>query len=424
MGEVDTEDNNKRIRVVITIILTVIEFVVGYALHKTNVEIDSWWMIFLSYAAPCGFLWCANYYIFSPAITHIIWIIWQFSGHYERTSGMFAEITEKCCSWLVNVDKLWGTLDTSEECQSANTCEGLLALLKSDYKERYITTYMEAREEVLGNLTNKGLPSKSLNRETVVCTSMILYIASLDEELKENHSYSVKFKHISDNLRKSRCRDGWGVYIGETKNKYCCIANSLWALRALNCYDISKTNDFKIMVRRIYEKSSDSLFGYSAKDSPRLITTAASVSLYFALSEDIRNTLMDIYDVKKAIRFVYNKFCITGIEYELEVLHGVDRESIGARKVPWTHVGIAFVAEALVYAHKEDYLSVSKWNLFLLKMKSVCKKSLVYVNGGNSQCYYLPRDMEVNTMGVYTFPTSYMAWALGVLSQGLKDKYK
>lgn len=51
-------------------------------------------------------------------------------------------------------------------------------------------------------------------------------------------------------------------------------------------------------------------------------------------------------------------------------------------------------------------------NNFIRCLKKICKKRLVYVNGNNQQCYYMPKDMEINSKGIYTFPTTYMVWAL------------
>ena len=78
----------------------------------------------------------------------------------------------------------WGAVDKATETQNANTCEALIALYKSGmYKnEVFRSTLSKINLEV----NERGLCSKSLGKETVVCTSMILYLMG---ELKGKVDY-------------------------------------------------------------------------------------------------------------------------------------------------------------------------------------------------------------------------------------------
>ncbi len=409
-------EENHREKVVITVILTLLECVIAYSLYNDNIfDANNFWILFLSYITPMGFLFFLNYWILSPAIIHITLMVWHLSGHYNCVSKQFNIIATQCVMWLKNMKIHWGVIDTAEEGQNANTCEGLLAMKKTKLDSRFKNAYQEALFSILDSVTERGLASKSLNRETVVCTSMILYIFSLESKTNEKIMWlKDKFNNIANILWNARCNNGWGVYIERTDGNNCSMANTFWAFRALNEYDISKSEAYRDMLRKIYENSSDSLFGYIVGDTPRVCTTAMSVVIYYSLDEKSQDMINEVYDVNVAVEFVYKLFCFSGLECELEVLHGLETNKQGVKKAPWTHVTVGVVTEALVNAYKNGNLNRIKMNNFIRCLKRICKKRLVYVNGSNQQCYYIPKDMETNCMGIYTFPTAYMAWALSM----------
>lgn len=407
-------EETKHAKTILTLTLTFIEGFVGWILYNSNmINTDSWWIFFLSFATPMGFLYFFNYFLFSPMLICIGLKIWCLTGHYKRISIHFNSIAIQCATWLRNTEKHWGVIDTATECQNANTCEGLLALKNAKLENRYKVLYEETLADVLNNVTSQGLVSKSLKHETVVCTSMILYIFSLEKKTNKNMlALDEKFNNIAKILWDSKANNGWGIYVHKAKESDCSISNTFWALRALNEFEISQSENYKIMLRRIYENSNNSLFGYVVGDVPRLCTTAMSVALYYKLNEKTKNVVKEVYNVKRAVDFIYKMFCFKDIECELEILHGLNAKSKGAKKAPWTHVPIGFVAEALVNAYKSGDLELIKMNNFIRCLKKTCKKRLVYVNGNDQQCYYMPKDMEISSKGIYTFPTAYMVWAL------------
>ena len=409
-------EDTKKLRIILTVILTLIEAGIGYILYKNNMlNVESFWVTFLSYVTPMGFLCFVNYWILAPELIYVGLKIWYWSGHYKYVSEQFDNLSLQCVNWLKNIKVYWGVIDTTDECQNANTCEGLLAMKKTNLCQKYRVAYDEALNNIIKNVTDKGLASKSLKHETVVCTAMILYIFSLEKKTNEKMLIlDKKFNDIADVLWNVRCNSGWGVYIEKADEINCSIANTFWALRALNEYQISTSTDYKAMVRRIYENSNNSLFGFVSGDSPRLCTTAMSAILYYNLDKQSQIIVEEVYSVKSAIDFVYRVFCYQDIECELEVLNGLETKNPGAKKAPWVHVTISFVAEALVNAYKNGDLNLVKMNNFIRCIRKVCKKRLVYVNGNNQQCYYIPKNMEINNKGIYTFPTAYMAWALSL----------
>ena len=409
-------EETKQGKVILTIFLTFLEVIIIYSLYKNNVfNTDDFWILFLSYVTPMGFLCFLNYWLISPIIIHVGLLIWCYLGHYKRISNQFNSYAIQCVTWLKNIKMHWGVIDTAEECQNANTCEGLLAMKKTNLDQRYKSDYEEALISVLNSVTNRGLVSKSLKHETVVCTSMILYIFALERKTnKKMLIFEKKFNDIANILWNVRCKNGWGVFLEKADKADCSIANTFWAIRALNEYTIAQNKNFNSMLRRIYESSNNSLFGYGLGDSPRLCTTAMSVAVFYSLPKQSQIEIRKIYNVKIAVNYVYKMFCYKGIECELEVLRGLETKSQGVKKVPWTHVTIAFVSEALVNAYKNGDLNLVRMNYFIKCLKNICKKRLVFVNGNNQECYYTPRDMETNSKGIYTFPTAYMAWALSL----------
>lgn len=407
-------ENLKKWKIFVTALLSVIEGAIGYVLVENNaVIIEGYFVSFFSYVTPVGFLCFLNYYVLSPIIVFVGMEIWTFSGHYRRVSRQFNRISEKCAIWLRNTKTHWGPLDISNNIQNANTCEGLLAMKKSGLSRKYRGVYEEALRNVLNNVTDRGLPSKSLNHETVVCTSMILLEFSIERKSnKKIRNLDAKFRKISETLWSVRCRNGWGVYVDKASESDCSIANTFWAIRALNEYPISKTDGFAEFVRRIYEFSIDSSFGFIPGDIERLCTTAMSVVVYYNLEETRRKMVQEVYNIKKAVDTVFKMFCHRDIECELEVLRGLEMKNHGAKKAPWTHVTVGFATEALVSAYKNGDMSLLKMNELVFHLRRMCKKRLTYINGNNQQCYYMPRGMEIDSKGIFSFPTAYMIWAL------------
>ena len=408
-------NKKKNIVIAITIVITLIEFVILF-LFKTNkllsllLDEDNQILEILSLIMPTGLLYILNYYVLSPAIYLFFCTFWRILGHYEYLKDYYSKIMKACINWLINTDKHWGPLDTSSECQNANSCEGLLALKKSNLYINKSEIYKDAFKEVINNLTEHGLESKSLKKPTVVCTSMILYLAALEHDDMGIITDDSKLQNLSKYLWSIRGERGWGVYMMKMSNEYCCIANTFWALRALNKYSVGKTTEFKKYIKMMYEYANQSKFGFVIGDQPRLVTTAMAISLYYKLDLNTRNSIDKSFNVKNAINYVFDSFVIKGIQIEVETLTGIDIETQGAKKVPWNHISIGYAIEALNLAYLNNDLGVVKMDLFIRRIKKICRLNLKYVN--SEQCYYIPDKMEFNRNGIYTFPTTYLIWGL------------
>lgn len=418
-------ERKKRMVIIITIVLSVIELLCYFVaikqgfinfLSSENVGLI---ISFLGYATPAGLIYLLNYYIFAPIIYKVVCITWYMTGHYERISKDFDECVKKCINWLIQSPMHWGSLYTSTVCQNANTCECLLALKKSKYDARYKTIYDNARKELLKNVTNKGLQSKSLKYETVVCTSMVLYLLALEK----NSGYYIsnelneKFEEIASNLWECRSNRGWGVYVDKLDEQYSCVANTFWALLALNNYSIAKTKEYAQFVESIFEYSNNSLFGFIIGDSPRLCTTSMAVILYFSLEDELKQKINQVFDIDAAINYIFKTFCLKNIQCETESLRGIDLKCHGSKKAPWTHMTMGFAMEALNLAFKNKKISIIKMDIYIYKLRTMCKKKVVNLTEQN-QCYFIPKGMEITNNGVFTFPTAYFIMGLSYFVNG------
>lgn len=402
----------KKWRIAITIILSIIEFLIFFHFNIKNkidemIKVENYIIDMITFLTPAGIFYLVNYYLLSPIIYSIIRILWHVSGHYNYIKSSFRKLIKNCTNWLISSNYHWGLTIDADKHQSANSCEALIALRKSDMYKRKEEVYKKSFIRLLGETTNSGLPSKSLNKETVVCTSMLLYLVSMER----NDSTGIiddfsKYDKIAQNLWDCRCDFGWGIFLNKSNPEHCSFANTFWSLRALNNSDLGKTSEFKKYIKSIYEYSEKSTFGFTLGDESRLVTTAMSISLYYNLDENLRNSISSVYDVKEAIDYVLNVFLKSEQQCEIESLWGIGNVD----KVPWTHISIGYVIEALSLAYYNKDLGLLKTDLFLEKVRKIIKKNIHYTN--NNECYYIPDKMERSKKGIYTYPTSYFIWGL------------
>lgn len=289
-----------RKKIFTTICLTIFEFFLVFYFHLYEIVLIKIEQLFgdggifislLTMTTPVGLVFFLNYYVFSPFISYIIIFLWRYTGHYKYISQELTEIMKKAVEWLISCNCHWGVNSTADQCQNANTCEALVAINKASLARKKVDIYTSAFQDVLSNLTDKGLPSKSLGEATVVCTSMLLYLISIDKKnglnLTEEADYE-KYNNLASDLWNCHSEWGWGVYLSIVGRDKCSLANTNWALRSLNQYDISSTEGYISYVRMVYEYNNDGAFGYFVGDSPRLVTTAMYLSLYYELQDQLR----------------------------------------------------------------------------------------------------------------------------------------
>lgn len=412
----------KKTRVIITIVLSIIELVFIYIVLNViqtliSKEIVEFYKL-IAYITPAPILYLGNYYFFAPLIYKIGIKLWHLLFYRKYLSKKYNEIINKSINWLISINTKWGPNIFSNEKQNANTCEVLISLRKTGlYKEKK-QIYKDALSEILNNSTDSGLASKSLNMSTVVCTSMMLYLLSYEQKDSVcSISDYCKYDTIYDLLWRIRCKNGWGVYMEETTNDNCSLANTFWALTALINYKSSIISIDEIIgyLKSIYEYSVDGKFGFFVGDKPNLVTTSMYLILYYRLNPKERKQLSTIYDYKKAIDYVFELFIKKGIQCETETLIGIDRLKTGAKKAPWNHISAGFAIEALILAYKSKDLRTSKANTVFKRIDSILKDNTVLDNNTNT-CYYMPEGLSCRQGNVFTFPTTYLVNGLNSIN--------
>lgn len=419
---------NKTIKIIFTIILSIIEYILinyfnifdffiswldGFLLSVgLNESSSSLFSNIASFFAPAPILYLINYYIFSILIYKCALFIWHITGHYSYLKKRYKKVIENCINWLIDIDVHWGVNAKAEEPQNANTCEVLIALRQSGLYKNKSEIYRNALNKLLENVTADGLPSKSLNSATVICTSMLLYLVALEKKDDFGHiSNYEKYNQLASLLWNFRNDNiGWGVYMKKTDNQYCSFANTCWALQALLMYDVSKTVEYENYIKMIFQRSHNGTFGFSPNEQANLVTTAKYLILYYSLDPNTQNAIKEIYDYKKGLKFVYNQFVNKNIQKETETLYGINKEKLGARKVPWKHVSSGYAIVSLVLAYKNKDLNFIEANGMFKQINRILENNITYVN--DSECYYTPFGMPCRDNTAYTFPTAYLIYGL------------
>lgn len=408
----------KGARIGCTIVLFAVEIIILLRVITISeleefVNNSSWWIDLFSLTAPVPLLYTVNYYMLAPAVYYTARFVWHNTGHYNYYKKRYGEIITNSIGWLVNIRTRWGVVDQAEVMQNANTCEGLLALRASGKYREKSEIYKQAFCSVIDNAVEDGLPSKSLLKPTVVCTSMLLDLVAQERkdptDIIENYEI---YEGIAQKLWSVRTTShGWGVYVTKTKDENCSLANTYWALRALSGYSVGQNKEFCDYVKSIYEHSRQGKFGFSFGDNPRLSVTSMYLSLYYHLDLETRKKISGTYDHKAAINFVYDMLVLKDTQLEFETLLGIDIAGKGGpAKAPWNHITIGYAIEALLLAYKNKDLSIIKTDLLFSWINRTIKKNVKTVDGG--LCYYIPHNMEHNSKGIYTFPTAYLIQGL------------
>ena len=150
-----------------------------------------------------------------------------------------------------------------------------------------------------------GLPSRTVNRPTVINTSMLLCLIARDRQNPSGviDSYDL-YDEIAANLWFLHSENGWGPLILRADKKECRLVNTWWALRALCQYGYSEReeegSDFRQLLVGIYEKNRNGTFGFSSSDAPRLTVTSMYLLLYYELPRALREEISRDYDPRAA----------------------------------------------------------------------------------------------------------------------------
>ena len=405
---------------ILTILLLIIELLLLFVLKDIpfisnvienieNKNLLSWLPLLLP---SSGILYAVNFSFISPLIYKFILWLGGYLGYFKIYRSQFESVIAKTVKWLTSNGCRWGPYENSNIMQNANTCEGLLALISTRQHKRYLRIYDESLNSVVKNATLNGLPSKSLSKETVVCTSLLIIIAVYDKE--KNNGKVVKsltpYKKMGKVLWECRSSCGWGVFMCKTNEPYCSFANTFRALFALLMIKNVRPIDLNLYIRSIYELSDNSLFGFTPNDQPRMTTTALSIIIYYNLSISAQKLINEVYDVNEAIQYVISTFCNDDYQQsEIETLEGINNGSNGIKKIPWTHISSGYAIKAICIAYKNHDLNSFFMNKFLKKVRKICDLNVITLP--NDMSYYIPNNMITN-QGIATYPSAYLLYGL------------
>lgn len=398
----------------------------GFYIYFYNQDLESWFanhsglVVLMSTVVPSGIIWLLNFYVLAPFLSKLFFGLLMVLGYYRYLNGVYEKRISECITWLVGLDKHWGIFATADECQNANTCEGLIALKESKCHKRKLEIYKDSFTNLLKNITDDGLPSKSFGHATVACTSLLLYLISLEQSEPTNGIQidNSRFQKLAARLWQVRGDAGWGVFMDKTEPQYCSIANTFKAMRAINKYEVANGSEYKKYAVSMYEYAKESKFGFKRGDNPRLATTAMGIIFYYELDDEIRKKIDAGFNIQEAIDFVFDCAITKGQQFETEIFFGLDKKIPGAKKAPWGHVSLGFAIEALHVAYIHGKLSTPKMNKLIKYTQRVFNSNFIYPN--KDQCYFIPHEIEFDPRGTYTYPTMYIVWGLSSFKRIIK----
>ncbi|MDO5132462.1 MAG: hypothetical protein Q4D81_05725, partial [Eubacteriales bacterium] len=321
-------------------------------------------------------------------------------------------------NWLLSRPAHWGITGSASEPQYANTCEGLLALRGTGFYEKKRESYRGALQVLTEAVLPTGLPSRTVNRPTVINTAMLLCLIA---EEKKNPSGVIDSYDLYDEIASSlwflHAEDGWGPLILRAEKKECRLVNTWWALRALYQYGFLERPEegdaFRQLLTGIYEKNRGGTFGYSASDAPRLTVTAMYLLLYYDLPRRIREEIDKDYDPRAAAAFIYRRFVTEKCQVEVESIDGTYAGGTFIAHTPWKHIASAYAMQALAAARRNRDLSGSKMADVYRRTSNILTQDLRSPAVGEN-CY-LPSDIELPRTGPYTFAAAHLILGLQTL---------
>lgn len=321
-------------------------------------------------------------------------------------------------NWLLSRPAHWGITGTASEPQYANTCEGLLALHGAGYFEKKKESCRSALQTLTQAVMPTGLPSRTVNRPTVINTAMLLCLIAMEKRSSSGviDDFNL-YDEIAANLWFLHSEDGWGPLILKADKKECRLVNTWWALRALFQYGYlehqEKGDAFRQLLMSIYEKNRGGTFGFTASDAPRLTVTAMYLLLYYELPRAVRREIDQDYDPAEAAEFIYSRFVDEKCQVEVECIDGTFAGGTFIAHTPWKHIASAYAMQALAAARKNGDLPARRMADVYRRTSGILEQDLRSPAVGES--YYLPSDIEVSRTGPYTFAAAHLVLGLQAL---------
>lgn len=300
----------------------------------------------------------------------------------------------------------WGAHTFDEMQQNANTCEGIMALMASGQSDKYIDTIDDAFEYLKQEIADRGLKSKSLDEETVVPTSMYLYLHQ-----KYYDEGNEKIDSIANKLWEARSDNGWGIYVKKML-KHANIGCTYWAIIGLNeCKNVSEET-FQKYLRSLFKYENAYTYGTTIDvvnpKVPALYATSMMYILYNLLSDSSKSSIGKRYDPEKALDYIIHNFDNPFYLSEEEGINGVAvAGKTSVHTVSWSHMTINYSLSALSIAISNGYLESSKIKDLLKRIEKVVIDNSEKNEG---RIYWTAPGMtlEKENRGKMIFPTMHL----------------
>jgi len=405
------------IRIIITAVLSAVAIAAAsfFKLDPGKLQIGQVSAAFIAAAIAVVLL---IWFIIAPVICAFLKNLRFSLSTKRKIRGQIRSRQRSLLNWLLSRPAHWGITGTASEPQYANTCEALLSLRGTGYYEKKRESYRGGLQTIIEAVVPTGLPSRTVNRPTVINTSMLLCLAALEKQKSTGviDSFDL-YDEIAANLWFLHAEDGWGPLILKASKKEARLVNTWWALNALFRYGYlerpEEGAEFRQFLTGIYEKNRGGTFGYSASDSPRLTVTAMYLLLYYDLPKSVREEIRHDYDPQQAAEFIYRRFVDEKCQVETESIDGTFAGGTYIAHTPWKHIASAYAMQALAAARKNRDLSPKKMNEVFRRTSQILSGDL-RSPAVNESCY-LPSDIEVPRTGPYTFAASYLIMGLDAL---------
>jgi hypothetical protein len=320
--------------------------------------------------------------------------------------GNFAARREQCVDWLLGASSRWGRRRLDTTVTVANTAEGIIGVLagwRPPTKPRQLAIEVavaEARDNLIRNVTDEGLPSVSLGRITTHCTAMGLFALeriSRQQVLRSTPEHEEAKQKLRKALLAGASLDGWAFGIERTtRREDIRVFSTLWAIRAL-----AATGDFgELDVARLLRTVSQSHFGFKySDDTQRLCIIALYALVVNELPEESLRQELHTKESKTIRRTLFR-----GLRKNTWTEAEVFTDPVEKRDYSWRHFSGALALGALAAA----YSDLSVWESMRLRERW----HKAFRNDWHRDGFFLP-DTDDHKANPQTFPTTYYADALG-----------
>ena len=315
----------------------------------------------------------------------------------------------------------WGSCTHDETHQNTNTCEGIMAILSSHQDEKYYDSIQEALSALLAGKETHGLKSKSLDEETIVPTSMFLYIGSrLNPRLKE----SINLSSLAGDIWNTRSPQGWGIYV-KNMGKYSNIGCTYWALIGLHSSGLIPKQDFQAYLKCLFKYDGTYSFGRTIDTvNPRvpcLYSTSMMYILYHLLSGENKEQVALRYEDTAALEYIVKNFDNPFFLIESEGITGVEvNGKISVHTVNWNHISIHYSLKAIASAIKRGIIPMEELSIILQRIEQVITENS---EKRDNRMYWCAPNMTLDkgNRGQLIFPTMHLVIGLSEVYDAVKS---